>query len=346
MVSSKKRIFISKKKRTVDNTLFLNARKMRNCRQDIKYSDDTIKNFIDNIAIPAMSNIKFHCNIYKGHLVLLLLNYCSTQCSERGYVDNYDITRGTILPNLYKFANTLAMFIINNRWVPSLQYNHAERVKFSRENFTTNEKHTTLILSENTTKSHKHSKEHRDSNVNFLSLRESNGKWCGNSVTYPLSIPPPLPCLKKIHKNDCIATLSPNIASSVKSNLLDKTRIYYPPSGTGSKISKIKRNIKKNSKSTRKATRKLYKHNPGILNKRINHFRTNKPAFHRDLITVAMEMENITENKQKHKDYMHQLYNGDVSFSDNVVAIPPVEVLKVATQLNMFEKTRRELLSK
>jgi len=83
-----------KKERRDHGTLFLDAKFMKKCRKEIKYSDNTIKLYVEGIVKPSLKNKKFIGGIYKGHITLVVLNYCATQYSEGELKSNFNLKGG------------------------------------------------------------------------------------------------------------------------------------------------------------------------------------------------------------------------------------------------------------
>ena len=124
-----------KKERMDHGVLYLSAKKMKVCRKESKYSDNTIKLFIETVATPALKNKKFIGGIYKGHMTLLALNYCATQYSETDLKSNFNVKRETSMKNMKTCSREFGWYTRNQIWNPNITSEFPDRSKYSYENF-------------------------------------------------------------------------------------------------------------------------------------------------------------------------------------------------------------------
>jgi hypothetical protein len=104
-----------KEERRENGFLFLSAKKMKVCRKEIKYSDKTIKLFVEIVSKPALKGKKMIGDVYKGHMTLIILNYCATQYSEKDLKSNFNIKRETSIKNI-KTGSERLFKILLSKW--------------------------------------------------------------------------------------------------------------------------------------------------------------------------------------------------------------------------------------
>ena len=248
-------------KRRKKGVLYLSGKKMKKCRKEIKYSDKTIKYFIEKVAKPALRGKKFMGKVYRGHMVLVILNYCSTQYSEVELKSHFELKRESSIKNLKIGAREFAWYIRSSLWEPVISSELMERRRFSFENFGDvggeDYRHITFNIDGKPVKSRKFSRTNSSGsklsgkNLNkywydeklkapgkrFLALRSSHGKWRGCSkMCYPSgkfkegTIVKEDPYCKKwfslMNEKDCIAADS-GIGPSIKKLLGDSNEYYY-----------------------------------------------------------------------------------------------------------------------
>ena len=124
-----------KKERRKKGISYLSAKKMKICKSEIKYSNKTIRLFIEGIAKPSLKHKKIVGDVYKGHMALIILNYCVTQYSENDLKSLFGVKKQSSLKNLKIGARELSWFIRNKNWNPKITSEFKQRSKYSYENF-------------------------------------------------------------------------------------------------------------------------------------------------------------------------------------------------------------------
>lgn len=190
--------------------LYLSGKRMKKCRKEIKYSDKTIKRFIERVAKPSLRGKKFIGKVYKGHMTLLLLNYCAAQYSEKDLKSNFNIKRESSLKNMKIGAREFAWFIRTGVWNPKITSEFKNRSKYSYDNFGNVKgedfRHCTLNIDGKPVRAKKFKRTDSEGNKlngkqlnkywyddklkapgkRFIALKTTDGKWRGCSKTcYP-----------------------------------------------------------------------------------------------------------------------------------------------------------------
>jgi hypothetical protein len=249
------------KERKEKGVLYLSAKKMRVCRKECKYSDKAIKVFLEDVAIPAFRNKKFIGGIYKGHMALLVVNYCATQYSEGELKSNFNVKRETSIKNMKSASRELGWYIRNNVWNPKIRSEFSQRSEYSYDNFGDvggkDFRHVTWNIDGKPTRSKKFKRCDADGNKlndkeltkyyydvklkapgkRFIGLRSSDKKWRGCSRScYPSGrfqegkIIKDDPYCRKwftlMNERDCVAADS-GIGPSIKKLLKDPDEYYY-----------------------------------------------------------------------------------------------------------------------
>jgi len=245
-------------RKAMDGALFLDPRKMRRCRKDIKYSDKTIRMFVEQIGKPSLQNKTFVGKIYKGHMLLVILNYCSTQYSEVNLQSKFDIKRVTSIKNIKIGSEEISRHIREKIWNPKITSEYDERHVCGNKKNTKagNFSSITWMIDGNRTRTEKFKMKGSDGNMlnkdqlakcyydtnldgpgkKFIGLRGSNGKWRGLSKScYPSGrysdgyiIKKDIYCKKwfsLMNPNDCVETNFRIGPSVVK--LLKESHRYY-----------------------------------------------------------------------------------------------------------------------
>lgn len=250
-----------KKQRKTGGVLYLSAKKMKKCREEIRYSDGTIKLFVELVAQPALKNKKFIGGIYKGHITLLALNYCTTQYSEQDLKRNFNIKRETSGKNLKICSREFGYYIRNNIWNPKIESEFDDRRRYSYDNFGDiggkDFRHVTWNIDGKPTRSLKFKRTDEDGNKlsskkldkyyydhklkapgkRFIGLRSSDKKWRGCSKScYPSGkfaegniIKNDSYCRKWfscMNERDCVGADS-GIGPSIRKLLEDPDEHYY-----------------------------------------------------------------------------------------------------------------------